>query len=1161
MKQLSLFFLLIAAMSSIVLGENVPLTDNGFIPLWTVAGSLPYHVQDAQGKQLSGYYYDFLSAAGGEKQAVPTEGDRIEFEETQSVEWKTGLINSSGVLNFVEIFKVAAQSQGVAYAFCQLHSEEAQDVVLKVRSNDGVRVWVNTDLVHDNHVSRTLNAIPDQVSVTLKKGTNRLLAKVDQMGGGWELSIAVAGQDDKPAEGITTSISSSNAAVESILSVEFSASPLVLKTPQGERQILRAEITSGGLKEVTCRISSSAWPQPERFQLGDIPIGTHVFEFNVPILTEDGTIDATLQSSSGEKNWSNIPLSKPRQWTVYLVQHVHTDIGYTRPQTDILAEHLRYIDYALDFCDLTDDYPDDAKFRWTCEISWAVREYLNRRPAQQIARLKKRVDEGRIEMAGMFLNMSEIATESSMAASLQPVRQFKDEYGIPVCTAMQNDVNGAAWCLVDYFSDMGIRYLVMGINNTRSVLPFDKPTVFRWESPSGKWILGYRADHYHTGNMWKIHEGNVGVFKENLLNYLRSLERRDYPFDRISAQYSGYQTDNSPPAMIECDLIDEWNKTYAWPKLRSATAREFMEYVEKNHADELPVHRQAWPDWWTDGFGSAARETAASRQTHNSMRVTETLFSMARLLGASVSPDVMERAAAVQEDLLFYDEHTYGAAESISDPMADNTMVQWGEKSSYAWEAVKKAGMLREEALGLLQGFIPRANVPVIAVFNTLNWKRSGLIEVFIDHEIIPPDKPSRIIDTETGETVPAQRLRQRTEGSFWALWVKDVPSLGYKVYRIEGSGPKPRPSQSTDSAPTAVENRYYRLTLNPDTAAITSFFDKELNRELVEQDSEWNVGQLIYEELSGGRDFNSGTFHRSTLNNPRIQPGTDGPIWKSVDFSGEMKGCAGVKGEIRLYETCKRVDLLYSIRKLPVTDAESVYVSFPFSCPDGTIVYEAQGGLVTPGKDQIPGSSSDWQTVQNFISVRNPNGQILIGSNEIPLVQFGDINLGKWQEIATVKKPHIFSWILNNYWFTNFRASQEGEIKWSYYLTSIPNTDNVSATRFGWGARIPLVPRVLPSSVKGQSDYPLSMSTLAVDAPNVVLVDAKPAKYTGGVVLHFRELDGKPAICDLQKAWQLSGNLRVDEVNVIEEPLKENVSSISFAPFECKFVNIRMAK
>ena len=93
------------------------------------------------------------------------------------------------------------------------------------------------------------------------------------------------------------------------------------------------------------------------------------------------------------------------------------------------------------------------------------------------------------------------------------------------------------------------------------------------------------------------------------------------------------------------------------------------------------------------------------------------------------------------------------------------------------------------------------------------------------------------------------------------------------------------------------------------------------------------------------------------------------------------------------------------------MTAPEAVYVAFPFQQPDFKVVYEAQGGYVTPGENQIPGSASDWQTVQNFISLRNPEGQILYGSSEAPLVQLGEINLGKWQEIASVKKPHIFSW------------------------------------------------------------------------------------------------------------------------------------------------------
>lgn len=59
-------------------------------------------------------------------------------------------------------------------------------------------------------------------------------------------------------------------------------------------------------------------------------------------------------------------------------------------------------------------------------------------------------------------------------------------YGLPVSTAMQNDVNGVAWCLADYLPDLGVRYLTMGSNNHRALIPFEGPTVYKWESPSGK---------------------------------------------------------------------------------------------------------------------------------------------------------------------------------------------------------------------------------------------------------------------------------------------------------------------------------------------------------------------------------------------------------------------------------------------------------------------------------------------------------------------------------------------------------------------------------------------------------------------------------------------------------------------------------------------------
>jgi Glycosyl hydrolases family 38 N-terminal domain/Glycosyl hydrolases family 38 C-terminal domain len=953
-----------------------------------------------------------------------------------------------------------------------------------------------------------------------------------------------------------------------IESVSLAVSPLIPRAAEGEHNTLIASVDSMGLTNATLIVASANWPIPVKRPLASLAKGKQAVEIEVPRLKGPTTVNVRLETGALRREFGPFTVQPPRKWTVYLTQHTHTDIGYTRPQTEILPEHLRYIDYALDYCDLTDNLPDDARFRWTCETSWAVREYLRGRPAAQVARLKQRVREGRIEVTGMLLNMSELATENSLAELVWPVRAVSEEFGIPVRTAMQDDVNGAGWCLVDYFNGMGIRYLNMGINKTRSLLPFDKPTCFWWESPSGNRVLAYRSDHYMTGNFWGVEKGQADLIKPHVASYLASLEERRYPFDRVGVQFSGYFTDNSPPSTAACNLVKAWNEKYAWPHLRLSTAHEFLAWVEKEHASELPVHRQAWPDWWTDGFGSAARETAADRETETAMDVNQRLLAMARLLGASIHARPSQRARGILDDLLFYEEHTFGAAESISDPLAANSQIQWGEKSSYAWTAVKDSAQLREEAFGVLQDFLPRAEVPTLAVFNTLNWTRSGMVRVFIDHQILPPDHEFRILDG--AQPVLAQQMEGRAEGTWWALWVKDVPPMACKILRLETTNAtrtKPAPAEATEE----LENAFYRLTVDPAKGCIQSLRDKETGHELVDETNAWGFGQCVYETMPANREMKPEVFKRTAWHNVKVLPGANGPIWHSLRFKADLDGCAatnGAQAEVRLYDTEKRIELHFDIRKLPVPTPEAVYVTLPFHSPDGKLLYEGQGGLITPGETQIPGSASDWQTVQSFLSVRNAAGQIIVGSEQVPLVQLGDFNLGKWMPITQVNKPYVYSWVMNNYWFTNFRTEQEGEFKWHYYLTSTPDPSTAAATRFGWGSRVPLVTRVLPPAkgkalARTRSRAPLPaggsnvIPTIAVPVPNLLVVECRPAADLKGIILHLRETAGSPATLAMKDIASTVRITRLDEVNVLEQPLHSKLNAVRFQPWKTKFVKL----
>lgn len=914
----------------------------------------------------------------------------------------------------------------------------------------------------------------------------------------------------------------------------------------------------------------------------DLKYGFNAIRLTVPQVRQKSELKVSIKTGKRPPLRRNLTLEPVRPWTVYFVQHTHTDIGYTRPQTEILPEHLRYIDYALDFCDLTDAYPDDARFRWTCESSWAVRQYLAMRPKKQIERLKRRVKEGRIELTAMFSNMSDIMDEASSAAQLLPVRRFRD-MGFPVRLAMQNDVNGIAWCLADYFAGAGIDYLVMGQHGHRALIPFDKPTLFHWQSPSGKSVLAFRAEHYMTGNVLGIHHGDTKKLEPALLRYLDQLETKGYAYDRIALQYSGYVTDNSPPGLTGSQVIKQWNEIYQWPKLRSATASEFMDYMSARHGSVLPVYRRAWPDWWSDGFGSAARETGAIRVTHAGMQANQGLLSMAALLGARVSQDTLQRITHIQDAMLFYDEHTFGAAESISDPTSENSMVQWMEKSAYAWEAVKKSRMLREEAMGLLTPYLPRAAKATIAVFNTLNWSRSGVAEIYIDHEIISPGKAFRILDP-MGKPIAVQPLSSRNDGTYWALRVEDIPSLGYKIYRIHtGKGDRGggRPTIKTGSFSGVMENSFYRLVIDKEKGSIKSLLDKETGGELADSRSRWQLGQFIYERLTTRGELNAKTLHetprRTPLHDIFIDGLTQGPIWDSLRLHGQAPGCADEKGvyyEIRLFHHEKRVEFHFGMRKLPVTEPESVYVAFPLQMPGGQLMFEERGGMVRPGKDQLEGTSSDWNVLQHVAVVRGPEGQILFSSPQTPLVHLGGINLGKFQYISKPEQSHIFSWVLNNYWVTNFRASQQGELKWHYAITSTKDPSNSAAVKFGWGNSVPFPARVLPpgrpaNQIAQVKKFPAVIGStrrvigptcrvvLKLETPGLLLVKAGPALEGKAITLHLREVNGKRAELDVGALLKKNQVKAVWEVDVLENNPRSLIGSLLFEPYEVKFIRL----
>jgi hypothetical protein len=308
--------------------------------------------------------------------------------------------------------------------------------------------------------------------------------------------------------------------------------------------------------------------------------------------------------------------------------------------------------------------------------------------------------------------------------------------------------------------------------------------------------------------------------------------------------------------------------------------------MEKDHGSEFPVIKGAWPDWWT--FGASALDTATTRLASSSLTANEAGLSMALIAGVKLPDDINKCIDLTDNALLFYTEHTLGYSESVREPLSQPTIEQRSLKESYAWEANRRAASVGEEAMGLLQSKFNREGQPSLIVFNTLNWKRSGLATVYIDHQIVPRGKIAGIFDRD-GNRLAVQPVLHRSDVTEWAIWVKDIPAFGYKKYIIKAIDDIRTTEENSNSK--TLENQWYQIETDPLKGSIKSWYDKELSTELIDSKNQYKMGEFILEQLGNRSQMESrklDDFKRSLLDTVWFDSMTKGEIWKSIRFYGE---------------------------------------------------------------------------------------------------------------------------------------------------------------------------------------------------------------------------------------------------------------------------------
>jgi hypothetical protein len=123
-----------------------------------------------------------------ETEAVPAKS--YKGKNGAAVGWRTFRADESGYVRLDDLIR--PNEQAIVYGLTYVYSPDDRTATLLLGSDDGVRVWVNGEIVHTNPVYRAAEPDLDKVSVRLKKGWNRVLIKDLQGAGGWGFYVRFA---------------------------------------------------------------------------------------------------------------------------------------------------------------------------------------------------------------------------------------------------------------------------------------------------------------------------------------------------------------------------------------------------------------------------------------------------------------------------------------------------------------------------------------------------------------------------------------------------------------------------------------------------------------------------------------------------------------------------------------------------------------------------------------------------------------------------------------------------------------------------------------------------------------------------------------------------------------------------------------------------------
>ncbi len=910
----------------------------------------------------------------------------------------------------------------------------------------------------------------------------------------------------------------------------LSSPPLLLRQGAGFAQTVTADIASHELAGTV------------EFRVGGVSTavelkeGPQTLSALAPVVSASKTVGVSLVRGGVVLAAAEVELKPVRQREIRIIHQTHLDIGFTHKQEEVLQVQVGNLRDALRFVEETKDYPEEAQFRFHPEGMWAVEEFMRSATDAEKATFLDACRAGKIHLDVLYAQaMTGMYNDEGLVELMGAAKRFEKDYGIPIVSAMQSDVPGYTWGLVSVLAQCGAPYLSVGPNwfATGEVNDFFKGEgivgkthrggrVFRWadqpfwwEGPSGKdkvlfWMPGWGYSGFQCGR--------DEIMPEKVTAYLNWLDNKNYPYDMVMWRYA-VGADNGPAWRKLSDTVRDWNAKYASPRLVVSTNSATMRDFAQRYGDTLPVHRGDFTPYWEDGAASTSKATGVNRAAAERLVQAQTLWAM-----RDPALPLQGRFDAAWNKAIMYDEHTWGANNSISEPDSPFAVGQDQYKQAYAFDCETQSHNLLQDSTRPAEGALHT----VFDVTNTASWTRDGLVTVNC-----PGDA---VVDAE-GKPVPAQRL---ASGEL-AFVARDVPALGARRYVVrQGAGIH---AGSVKAQGLSLSNEMLSLSINPKTGAVRSLHCKGIDGELVEAGKISGLNDYLY---IIGRD--PGRLRQTIKGKVTIAVEDAGPVVGTLRIESEAPGCEKLVRRVRVVDGLDHVELIDDVNKSRERRAEGVYFGFPFNIPGAEARIDTPWAVVRVEKDQLEGANRNFYCVQRWVDVSNADYGVTWVTPDAPMLQFDPIKIALpfgleyWREHI---EPGAFfwSWTMNNHWETNYKADQEGWIRFRYVLRPHAGSyDAVAAQQFGRGVCQPL------QALAASPDKPAAAPLLTVSDPSVIVTSIRPSRDGKAFIVRLFNTTDAP-----HEAVLIWG--RPMGATFLSNPMEDTVSpagpSVSLAQYE----------